>query len=401
MNPEQINFNKIIENNKEKTMKKKESIKDLCFESKKEGASIFWKPRLEGSNLLVTSGKIGTKGKPRTKEFSSNELAEKELKKAVCEKLVQGYIPTDQTVSAMFDKIKQAQNPEAITVIFKADHMSDEDADDFYRWLTAFVQFGMSTDQFKRAWRKLEDNDEDAIRGIETDSNKIAQIYNNVVKQGADRFAWYNDNAVINMVALRGDPGAKAIENLVTDIDVNKFDWPEELGVNKPIKSLGTPSHRVSLRSGEEIRLAEKTVKKDEFSIEPEVERPEGIFKDLNKAMKKRSSGSARFNLNKLITNLAEAGEPARQAFVPKLAGLLSWPEEKFIMVDSVKFQILHFIARFGDESAIEAIEKYAENGEEYQKEAARRTIEVIRYPQGRENHPNFKNLEKYIKYWE
>lgn len=401
MNVESINLNKLIENEKGESMEKRGNIEGLCFECKKEGFDKFWEPRLEGNKLSMSFGKIGTKGRQRLKEFSASELAEKEFRKVVCEKLAEGYIPTDQTISAVLDQAKP-QNPEALAIFFESEYMSDEEADDFYRWLTACVQFGMSSSQFKKAWRKIEESDEDAIRGLESDFNEMTKMYEMAVQKGADRFAWFNDNAVINMVALRGDPGAKAIENLVTDIDVNKFDWPEEFGPNKPIKSLGVPSYRGSLRTGEKIHLVEKAIEKDntpEMStvIQSELEKPEDIFKDLNKEMKKRGSGGAKFLLDKLIANLSGTNEPARQVFVTKLAGLLAWPEEKFYLIDSVKFKILRYLARFGGESEVEAIEKYGESGEEYKKEAARRTIEVIRYAEGREHHPNFNSIDRYI----
>jgi len=61
------------------------------FEFEEGGSSKFWEVSVDGSDMTVTYGRIGTAGQTKTKSFATNEAAQKEADKLVLEKTKKGY----------------------------------------------------------------------------------------------------------------------------------------------------------------------------------------------------------------------------------------------------------------------------------------------------------------------
>jgi predicted DNA-binding WGR domain protein len=61
------------------------------FEFVEGTSSKFWSPELQGSNFIVTFGKIGTAGQRKEKAFPDEDSARREYEKKVAEKLREGY----------------------------------------------------------------------------------------------------------------------------------------------------------------------------------------------------------------------------------------------------------------------------------------------------------------------
>jgi predicted DNA-binding WGR domain protein len=61
------------------------------FEFEEGGSSKFWEVSVDGSDMTVTYGRIGTSGQTKTKSFATNEAAQKEADKLVAEKTKKGY----------------------------------------------------------------------------------------------------------------------------------------------------------------------------------------------------------------------------------------------------------------------------------------------------------------------
>ena len=85
---------------------------------------------------------------------------------------------------------------------------------------------------------------------------ELHELYTEAVESGGDKFIWFDNNAYIDVVALRGDPGARAIEVCVLQEENCKDDkgqwlnsWPAELGPGAPIASMSCDD--VTLRDGQ------------------------------------------------------------------------------------------------------------------------------------------------------
>ncbi|MBN8609033.1 MAG: DUF4132 domain-containing protein [Deltaproteobacteria bacterium] len=61
------------------------------FEFEEGGSSKFWEVSVDGTDMTVTYGRIGTTGQTKTKSFATNEAAQKEADKLVLEKTKKGY----------------------------------------------------------------------------------------------------------------------------------------------------------------------------------------------------------------------------------------------------------------------------------------------------------------------
>ena len=250
----------------------------LRLEYKTKGSSKFWEPYVEGDALTVRFGKIGTDGQTRMKKFSSPEKAEAEYRKLVCEKLAKGYKPTAETVAILLQKTAPATNPAAISSLFIGELVPNEIIKDICGWLTACIQHGMTPKQFKRVWNIfLEEEDEELEEALgrtsaiveKTESefwkdrtvgeaDDLDELYAKAVENGGDRFVWYDNNAYIDIVALRGDPGAQSIQLCVLHEENCKdkkgrwfSKWPNKLGPGAPIASLN--SDGATLRDGKNV----------------------------------------------------------------------------------------------------------------------------------------------------
>lgn len=61
------------------------------FEFEEGGSSKFWEVSVDGADMTVTYGRIGTSGQTKTKTFATGEAAQKEADKLVAEKTKKGY----------------------------------------------------------------------------------------------------------------------------------------------------------------------------------------------------------------------------------------------------------------------------------------------------------------------
>lgn len=245
------------------------------YEYQTETSNKFWESRLEGNALTVRFGKIGTSGQTHTKTFSSPAKAEVEYRKLVCEKLAKGYKPTAKTVVALLDGAAPVENPGAIASLYIGEHVPDEVAADICGWATACIQHRMTPRQFKSVWNKfMEEQDGDPWDALGRTSAEVSELssefwldvtewgegelyelYAKAVESGADRFIWFDNNAYIDIVALRGDPGARAIEICVLQEENCKDDkgqwlhnWSGECTPGAPIAFMSCDD--VTLRDG-------------------------------------------------------------------------------------------------------------------------------------------------------
>ncbi|GEM_PF-6967482 len=71
-----------------------------------EKSNKFWSIETYGNNFTVIYGKVGSKGVSQTKEFSSEELCNKEAEKLIREKLKKGYLEVFNEKKTKPDEIK-------------------------------------------------------------------------------------------------------------------------------------------------------------------------------------------------------------------------------------------------------------------------------------------------------
>lgn len=251
----------------------------LRLEYKSESSSKFWEPRLDGNTLTVCFGKIGTAGQTNTKKFASSDKVEVEYRKLVCEKLAKGYKPIAETMLALVEKAMPVQKPEAIASLYIGEHVPDELVADICGWATACIQHGMTLRQFKGVWEKFMEGDEELAETLgrtstevseelnspywldvtEWGEGELSELYAKALENGGDRFVWHDNSAYIDIVALRGDPGARAIEICVLQEENCKdekgrwlSDWPAKLGPGAPIASMSCDD--ATLRNGKRIK---------------------------------------------------------------------------------------------------------------------------------------------------
>jgi predicted DNA-binding WGR domain protein len=218
----------------------------MRLEYKSESSNKFWEASVEGNTLTVCFGKIGTTGQTNTKKLSSIEKAEVEYRKIVCEKLAKGYKPTAKTVLALLESVA-FEKSEAVCSAKMQEHTDREVANDLCQWLTACIQHGMSPVQFRRTWKKFEEEDEKLLEvfdewWLEYQMDDLSDFYAQAFEKGADRFVWHYQNAFVDLVACKGDPGVRAIKVCVLTEKYCKdqygnwlIDWPQELGAGAPI----------------------------------------------------------------------------------------------------------------------------------------------------------------------
>lgn len=232
------------------------------YEYKNENSNKFWGVHLKGNILKIRFGKIGTSGQTYTKKYSSPSKAQIEYHKLVCEKLAKGYKPTQETAETFFQDVAPTANPKAIGSLYIGEHVPYGVVRDICGWATACIQHKMTPKQFKSVWRKfMEQKDEKFVEALSRTSSEIGEfwsefwldetewgegdldeLYAKAVKNDGDKFIWFDNNAYIDIVALCGNPGARAIEICVLTEEYCKNeegqwlnDWPAKLGPGCPI----------------------------------------------------------------------------------------------------------------------------------------------------------------------
>jgi uncharacterized protein (TIGR02996 family) len=103
------------------------------FEFKKGKTTKFWNIEQQGSTYIVTSGRIGTKGRTQTKEFKTAPLAKAAHDKLIAGKLANGYVETTAGKPAGLSPLQQSleqalvENPDDLAAHSAyADYLSEQ-----------------------------------------------------------------------------------------------------------------------------------------------------------------------------------------------------------------------------------------------------------------------------------
>ncbi len=218
----------------------------LIFKDEDAGTNKFWECKLEGDTVSLRWGGVGKTEDQLSKSFPSTESARKEYNRRVCEKLAKGYTPVADSVYALIEGVSSSDEPIAIGSEYIGEHVPNEVAIDICGWLTACIQHKMSSKQLANAWGRIEGDEIDALtaKWVELlgDTTALPRLYAKALEQGGDRFIPFDNSSYVDVVALRGDPGARAIECCVlTEANCRGNDgkwlyvWPDTLGPGTPI----------------------------------------------------------------------------------------------------------------------------------------------------------------------
>lgn len=244
------------------------------YEFKGGGSNKFWEPRVDNTKLIVRFGKIGTNGQIHEQEFASTHKAENAMAALVQEKIRKGYVLiSDGSITPSTGR-KIYGCPEVITNIYVGEHIDDEIAQDFCDWLTDCLHQCMSPEKFKEIWENFENPKEDLekvhvpngakdnalfwLDALTGDICDIPDFYETAFINGADHFIWFDNNSYVDIVALRGNPSARAIEIAVLgELNCKNDDgkwlqkWPKEAGIGAPI--ICVCNDMVRLRDGRTV----------------------------------------------------------------------------------------------------------------------------------------------------
>ena len=217
-----------------------------------EHSAKFWRATVDQERLMVIFGRIGTPGQSLNKSFPSEAHAVKAYHGLVCEKLAKGYKPTTATMQTLFATLSVIDKPEAIASLFVGEHITEPLADDFCSWLTCCLIHHMPARQFRRVWQRLMvDQDDDELTEalgmtgkdcwpdcIGPGEGEVDDLYATAQAGHATHFLWYNNNCYLDIVALKGDPGAEAIERCVYGQEYHERTFAPALGPGAPIAAM-------------------------------------------------------------------------------------------------------------------------------------------------------------------
>lgn len=196
----------------------------------------FWEPKVKDNMLIVRYGRIGTKGKVHIKKFASDDEAFDARTKLIFEKVRKGYV----LVSSDSATNQKSSAPNAaICHMYVGEHTEDV-AKGLCRWLIKCLQNKMSPSNFAKLWNKfLEEGGE--CRGVpgktgeeywidvlEFAEDDLDRIYKEAFEKGAERFVTFNNNAYIDIVAIKGTPPGREIALLVLKTKKNVGKWTDD-----------------------------------------------------------------------------------------------------------------------------------------------------------------------------
>ncbi len=328
----------------------------------------------------------------------------------------------------------------AVWAMSVGEHTSSE-AQRLCRWLTRCLRKKISGNLFEKMWRKVEGEDFDGLRWESAPYN-LPGFYAHAIKNGASCFIICDDNSFVSIVALRGNPGAKAIEKCVVKyapsavMTMGSGHWPSELGPGAPIKCLGfavVPAYYAALRNGKYVSVDEdyhkathtvhlklfvdrKFVRKYSVKLKEEDKLINVVKAKLAKlqGLKTQKATSGYWELfQQLNVELSWLDVQERMPCVSEVAEMLLWDEIALDVSDrSTKTRVLRILARYGDKSVVPAIKEFAKKvrGLRYDQGAKRsemlrmcdqrsvkKAIAIIRYPNGNEHHPDYPYLDMLI----
>ena len=233
-----------------------------------EAAAKFWRATVEQTALALHWGRLETKGQAQRKSFDSPARALHVYDTLVCEKLAKGYKPTTETMQALFAALPSLEEPHAIASLYIGEHVPEPMIEGLCHWMTCCLRHAMPVRQFRRVWSRLMgDQDDDALNAalsttaeecwvdhIDSSEGSIDDLYAQAVAEHGTHCIWYNNNAYVDIVALRGDPGEYAIEQVVLGAHAVKHDQGVEAGA--PIAWIwdGAYDIEVGLRDGTVIK---------------------------------------------------------------------------------------------------------------------------------------------------
>lgn len=256
------------------------------FEFRKGTSDKFWKVEVQDNVLTVCFGRIGTRGSTKKRPFSSPSAALAEKQKLIQEKTRKGYVPS-------MSHSVGSRPPTAIAAIQVGEHV-DEVARHLAEYLIECLRKKMAPAHFKNNWERQfgdEGGDEekdtatvvdrtpyvtpDGVHYWEDEIEDIGifpSFYQRAVRNEADKFIIFDDNAYVSIVALRGDPGAAEVEacvlqqkniRLTVTAGGSPAKWPPELGPGIPIQSIwlgDKPAFVATLRDGTKVSIEKEYI---------------------------------------------------------------------------------------------------------------------------------------------
>lgn len=217
----------------------------IRFEYRSKSCQRFWEPSISGRSVVVRYGMIGGHGKLRTKGFSMAAQAHDGLRRRVRDKLAVGFKPDHETALEFFRPLAALEEPLAINSCHIGEHVSEQVIYDICDWMTACIRYGMTSKQFGGIMQRLIDDVDDelsdglgmsgAASWVEADMSGLSALYAVAVEFQGQKFICFNGVPGVHIVALRGDPGARAIEVCVLDRKEWGAGWPTDVASGQPI----------------------------------------------------------------------------------------------------------------------------------------------------------------------
>ena len=231
----------------------------------------FWHATLTMEHLEIHFGRIGTKGQSSHKVFPSAAQAQGAYDTLVCQKLAKGYKPTPAMRRTFVQSLPADTDHAALASLYIGEYYTPVLCDDLCAWMTACLVHAMTPRQFSHTWGRLVDQEDEALQEalgrthedpdddesdmywidtIEEGEGLLSDLYATAYKAGGTHFLWYNQNCYVDIVAMRGDPGAAAIERVV--LGEHAVDQYPTLRPGTPIASMlvGAFDVEVLLRDG-------------------------------------------------------------------------------------------------------------------------------------------------------
>lgn len=204
-----------------------------------EGSSRkFWEAICEGNTVTIRYGRIGTTGNVLKKVLSTETEAYNYLHEKIEEKCRKGYKPAGTVAYPQSDSASAV-----ICHAYVGEHVV-EVAKGLCRWLTKCLKNKMSVKEFEKIWTEfVEDGESKKVPGVTVVSGEkeywidnlefeddlvFDGIYKKAVEDDADRFITFNNNAYIDIVAIRGKPTPREIALFVLGSEENVGDWTED-----------------------------------------------------------------------------------------------------------------------------------------------------------------------------
>lgn len=114
--------------------------------------------------------------------------------------------------------------------IYVGEHR-DEEAGEACKYLSRHLKRGMLPDRFSEIWEELVEDlesKEEWEETLEFEAEDLSDLYREAFKGGADGFVVFDNNAYIDIVAIRGKPLGREIALHVLGSEENVGDWTDQ-----------------------------------------------------------------------------------------------------------------------------------------------------------------------------